>query len=112
MVKQVVSRELSRIRTTADLAHILQVSPETLRKGFVSQEKISLSIFISRTRIERAMDLLSNSEMECKEICLAIGFSRADVGARRFKSQTGLTMEEYRKLGAGAKAKGLDRSLR
>ena len=97
IVKKVVVEQISRIRTISDLARILEVSPEALRKDFAKEEGTSLSNFVSKVRIERAMELLSTSDLECKVICFASGFGRADVAARTFKSHTGLTMEEYRR---------------
>ena len=59
---------------------------------------MSIARFMSVMRIERTKVLLQQTDLQCKEICLAVGFSREDVGAHVFKRLTGLTMEAYRKL--------------
>ena len=97
IVKNVVAKELSRIRTISDLARLLGSPPEALKKEFVRKEGTSISRYISEVRIERAKALLSHSNWQCKELCLAIGFSRADTGSHVFKRYTGMSMEEFRK---------------
>lgn len=97
IVERVVAKELSHIRTISDLAQLLGTSPELLRKEFMRREGTSLSKYFSEVRIERAKKLLLESNRKCKEICLAVGFSRADVGAHVFKHHTGVSMEEFRR---------------
>ena len=99
IVKKVVSKEQSQIRTISDLAQLLGSPPDALRKEFMRRERTSLSRYVSGVRIERAKKLLLNSNQKCKEICLAIGFSREDIGSRVFKRHTGLSMEEFRRIG-------------
>jgi AraC-like DNA-binding protein len=97
VVKQTVVEKLPQIRKVADLAQLLLVSPDLLKKEFVQQEGLSLSKFVASVRIEYTMKLLTNSDMECKTICQEVGFSRQDVAARAFKHHTGFTMEGYRR---------------
>ena len=99
IVKRVVSKELSRIKTISDLAKLLGFPPEALRKEFVRRERITLSKYISEIRIQRAKDLLLKSDEKCKEICLVVGFSREDIGSRVFRRHTGISMKEFREIG-------------
>jgi AraC-like DNA-binding protein len=97
VVKEIIIEKLPHIRKVADLAQLLVVSPDVLKKDFVQQEGLSLSKFVFSVRIEQAMKLLLDSDMECKTICQSVGFSRQDVAARAFKNHTGITMEQYRR---------------
>lgn len=99
IVKKAVLQEFSRIKKISDLAQLLGSTAEPLKKGFMRRERISLSKYLSEIRIERAKELLQKSNLKCKEICLAVGFSREDSGSRTFKRHTGISMKEYRKTG-------------
>jgi AraC-like DNA-binding protein len=97
VVKQTVNEKLPQIKKVSDLAQLLHVSPEVLKKEFVQQEQLSLSKFVASVLIEHTMKLLSNSDMECRTTCQTVGYSRQDVAARAFKNHTGITREQYRK---------------
>jgi len=96
-VKEVLFAQLGRIKTIADLAELVVTPPEALRKASARHERKSLSRYINEVRIERAKKLLLKSNESCKAICYAIGYSRADTGARAFKRHTGFSMEKFRK---------------
>ena len=107
LVKRVVELGLSRIGSPADMAKVLEVSPAALKKEFQKTEGLSLSRYVSNIRLSRAMELLSESDLECRVICFVVGFSREDVGARAFKRCTGVTMSEYRKFAREKKVANL-----
>lgn len=52
--------------------------------------------YVRRLRIQRAMDLLTTSNLTNSEICQQIGISDYNYFFRMFRSQTGLTPKEYR----------------
>jgi transcriptional regulator GlxA family with amidase domain len=95
-VKRVIQAHCAEIHSIKDLARFTDYSAETIRKDFVRLEHVTLSEYISRTRVGEAKHLLETTDMTCQEISDAVGFSRADVGARAFKQFTGRTMGEYR----------------
>jgi|WetSurMetagenome_2_1015567.scaffolds.fasta_scaffold185390_2 transcriptional regulator GlxA family with amidase domain len=96
VVKRWIQENLRTIRTIDDIAAVFGVSPETLRKSFVRDERTSLSDFVITERVERAKDLLVSTRLRCFEIAFDAGFSREDVGARAFRRLTGETMEHFR----------------
>jgi len=96
-VKKAISENLDGVRTVSDVARISGASLETLRKDFVRQERITLSEYLTRVRVERAKDLLCTTDESCKKICWSVGFSREEVGARVFKRYTRVTMEGFRR---------------
>jgi transcriptional regulator GlxA family with amidase domain len=98
-VKKVVSEQLQRIETFSDLARLLGSSPDVLRKEFERREGITLWTYVEGVRLERAKKLLIESNLECKEICLEIGFTREEFESRFFKRATGLSMTEFRRKG-------------
>lgn len=97
-VKRVIRVHCAEIRSIKDAARFTNYSAETIRRDFVRSEHMPLSEYITRIRVEMAKRLLETTEMSCQKTCEAVGFSRADVGARAFKKFTGNTMKGYRDL--------------
>lgn len=95
-VKAAISLGIGRIAEADDLARLFEVQPNVLKSAFLHSEKITLTRHILNTRIARAKELLSQSDLECRTICYLVGFSRLDVGLRAFKRETGLSMGQYR----------------
>jgi len=74
-------KNLDEVKTVSDVARIADVSLKSLRKDFVRRERITLTEYLSRVRVERAKDLRSESDESCLRICWAVGFSREEVGS-------------------------------
>jgi transcriptional regulator GlxA family with amidase domain len=96
LVKEYVRRYSNTPISTARIARMLNVSPETILREFLRVERTSLRTYMSEVRVEQAKKLLATSDFPCKEICFMVGFTREDVGARVFKRLSGLTMAQYR----------------
>jgi AraC-like DNA-binding protein len=96
-VKAFVRASFRQIRSINDIARAFNVSRETLRKDFVRIEKSRLSQFVAEARVEEMKRLLSDSDEQCREICLRVGFAREEVGERAFKRKVGMTMMKFRK---------------
>lgn len=95
-VKAFVRESIHQIRSINDIATAFDISRETLRKNFVRYQKKRLSQFVAETRVEEMKHLLSVTRRPCNDICLAVGFSREEVGERVFKRKTGMTMKGFR----------------
>ena len=96
-MKKCIAENLKDIHRVVDVARMLNVSPETLRKEFLRRERIALSQYVTSMRVKCAKELLLNSHLRCFEICYEVGFFREDSGGKTFKRFTGMTMEQYRK---------------
>jgi AraC-like DNA-binding protein len=97
-VKSFVAANLNYVSKAQQVATQLNCSLDKLKKTFYRSEKLSLSRFIRDSRVSRMKERLQASHIPCKVICLDLGL-REDVGARLFKNSTGMTMQEFRKLG-------------
>ncbi|MDI4232758.1 AraC family transcriptional regulator [Bradyrhizobium sp. Arg237L] len=100
-------RVLRRVREYID-AHIEQrISVEALAKlanlsvcYFVRAFKQSVGLtphdYLVRRRVERTMELLSETDLSLSEIALAAGFSDQSHCARRFRQHVGMSPRDYR----------------
>lgn len=89
-------------------AHIEQrISVEALAKlanlsvcYFVRAFKQSVGLtphdYLVRRRVERTMELLSETDLSLSEIALAAGFSDQSHCARRFRQHVGMSPRDYR----------------
>jgi AraC-like DNA-binding protein len=97
-IKQIVAGHLSDIQSISDVAGLTGYSPETIRKKFAREEHIPLSAYITKARVEKAKQLLLESNMTCCEISGSVGFQRPETATRAFKRLAGRTMRTYRQL--------------
>ena len=88
---------LQEVKTVADLARILDIPKDSLRKKFKAKTGSTLHPEIVRVKIDKAKRLLATTNLRCFEICNLVGLAREDSGARLFKQKVGVTMGTYRR---------------
>ncbi len=71
-------------------------NPSYFSRLFKSKFNVSLVEYVSNKRIEKAMELLSDTELSVAAISSACGFSNKSVFYRTFSKVTGKTPNEYR----------------
>lgn len=79
------------------LARHLEISQTTLATEFKNDMGVSPSDYLGIMRIEKAKELLSNTELLVKEVCVEVGYEDVIVFTRRFKKYVGKTPGQYRK---------------
>lgn len=82
--------------TMSVLAERLEVSSVTLAVVFKNEMGIRPSDYLANLRMERARELLTNTNMLIREISAAVGYEDDHVFTRRFKKYTGKTPGQYR----------------
>jgi two-component system response regulator YesN len=85
------------IETARDVAGVVDVSYEALRKRFRREIGMPIGQYIRQTRIDEAQRLLVETDDPVYVVCLTVGYSSDSSGIRAFKKATGMTMEAYRK---------------
>ncbi|WP_294596521.1 helix-turn-helix domain-containing protein [uncultured Rikenella sp.] len=73
----------------SDVAAEAGVSSRYLRKLFDRNLNLSPLEYLTRVRVDRAVELLRNTEMSVKEVAFACGFRSPQYFARVFRQQTG-----------------------
>lgn len=95
-VKMFVDQHIKEVKTIHSVAERLQVHYDTLRKSFLRNERIALSDYIVRQKVQAMKEHLVLGDDPCFFICYEYGY-REDSGAKIFKKLTGMTMLEYRR---------------
>jgi AraC-like DNA-binding protein len=109
------NRRLLRARDTMDrafaqpldlpaLARVAHVSPAHFSRQFRATFGEPPHRYLQRRRVERAMELLRESDRPVTEICFCVGFNSLGTFSRTFRAIVGESPSAYRArfLGAGA----------
>ena len=92
-----INNNLDSGLTLESLAKKCYYNPSYFSRLFKNHFGVSLVEYISNKRVEKALELLSETNMSIKAISSACGFSNRSVFYRAFSKITGKTPTEYRK---------------
>jgi AraC-like DNA-binding protein len=82
----------------SDLARVSGVSPRHLHRQFHNAFGLSVQEFLTRTRIQGAIDALIRTSQPISDIALDFGFCDQSAFTRQFREHTGATPRRFRKL--------------
>lgn len=97
-VARYIERHFSEPVTLDLLAGRFSISKYHLARSFKRAVGVSPGEYLIRLRISRAQDLLKNSDLPLSEIASAVGVSGQNHFYALFKSRTGHSPSEYRKV--------------
>jgi AraC-like DNA-binding protein len=80
----------------ADLQHIAHMSRSNLMRVFRKATGQTPIEYLLRLRIQKAMELLQNSDLKITEIAFEIGFNDSNYFTRQFKRIQGLSPRDFR----------------
>jgi AraC family transcriptional regulator len=78
------------------LAQLANLSVCYFVRAFKQSVGLTPHDYLIRRRVERAMELLSETELSLSEIALAAGFADQSHCARRFRQHVGMSPRDYR----------------
>ncbi len=78
------------------LSNHVHLCPEHLLRIFKKQEGVTILQYINDLKLVKARQMLSETDMQIKEIATKLGFTSAGYFSRFFKSKLGITPNEYR----------------
>lgn len=99
-IKENFSNPEMSVTAIADTFHM---NRNYLSKLFKEQQNINLHDFINEIRVQKAKNLLANTDMSLGEICDNTGFGSYRTFIRVFKQTEGVTALEYKKLASERK---------
>lgn len=79
-----------------ELCEEISVSPAYFSTTFKKETGISFVQYLTNTRIEKAKDLLKNSDLKTYEIAEKVGFAEPNYFSFTFRKNTGLSPSQYK----------------
>ncbi len=79
-----------------DVSREVNISPYYFSKLFKDEAKENFIEYVTGIRIEKAKELLEQSQLSVKEICTKVGYSDPNYFSRTFKKNVGVTPTEYK----------------
>ncbi len=101
LAKEYILNHYERDIGLKDICGYVFLSPSYFARIFKKETGQSPISFLIHTRIERAKELLAESEDKASDIALSVGFSNQQRFNETFKKLTGMTPLEYRKKATG-----------
>ena len=92
-----ISQNLNAQIRIEDIAKAVHLSPWHLSRTFKRLDGRSIMDSVREMRIERAKELLADSELSITEIAIGVGFGNPGYFATCFKQDTKMSPSEYRK---------------
>ena len=80
----------------AEVAQSLDISERYLRKLFMQTLQLSPLDYLNQLRVNKAIELMKNTELSLKEIGFACGFNSSQHFCRVFKQQVGINPRDFR----------------
>lgn len=94
--RRVLTNELSPPPTISQLARVVGVNETTLKKGFKALFGETVFDFSLRCRMERAMSLLKEREMQVARVAESVGYSHQTSFATAFRKYFGMCPKDAR----------------
>ena len=80
------------------VAHQVHISPSYFSVLFKNEEGIAFTDYLIRIRIQRACDLMMNTDLKAYEIAEKVGYDTPAYYSTAFKKVMGLSPTEYKKM--------------
>lgn len=94
--KKYIDANFGRDISLDDVSREIQISPYYFSKLFKEETGGNFIEYLTGIRIERAKQLLHETELSMKEICVEVGYQDPNYFSRIFKKTTGITPTEYK----------------
>ena len=95
-VREYIDAHIEKRISVEALANLANLSVCYFVRAFKQSAGVTPHDYLIRRRVERAMELLSGTEMSLSEIALAAGFADQSHCARRFRQHVGMSPRDYR----------------
>lgn len=95
-VKSYIKNHLDGDTSLYALSNHVHLCPEHLLRVFKKQEGVTILQYINDLKLAKAKQMLSDTDMQIKEIATKLGFTSSGYFGRFFKSKLGVTPNVYR----------------
>ncbi|SKB74442.1 Helix-turn-helix domain-containing protein [Lachnospiraceae bacterium] len=97
LIHEAVETKYSENIRISDFSEKYFFSREYLSKLYKTKYGLGIYEDLSRIRMERAKELLKNTDIQVQDIALRVGFTDTNYFSKAFRKYTGLKPSEYRK---------------
>lgn len=94
--KAYIDTHYSKEISLDDVSREVNISPYYFSKLFKEETGGNFIDYVTAIRMEKAKELLSNTDKSMKEICSEVGYSDPNYFSRTFKKNVGVTPTEYK----------------
>ena len=94
--RECLAEQFATVRNLESAAKFASLSPFHFQRSFASMFKETPHEFLTRIRLEKARDLLVETELTVSEICLLVGYESLGSFSTKFRSFTGRSPRSYR----------------
>ena len=98
VVKQYIYEHYNENLSLELLADKVFLSYRYLSSLFIQETGCGINKYIKNIRMDKAKDLLFNTNMKVADICKAVGYSNVSYFCKSFKDNFGVTPEKYREI--------------
>lgn len=98
IVKQYVAEHYREALTLEQVSAVAGLSPAYLSTVFKKNTGMTFLEFVSKSRMDKAKQLLKETDRTVADICVAVGYNDVRYFTKTFTKYTGLKPNEYRKL--------------
>ncbi len=94
--KEFIQRNFNRPISLEDIAEALDISPYYLSRIFSRESGFTLSSYLTRVRIERAVELMKDNRLNISEIAHSVGYKDSHYFSKVFKLYFNSSPKAYR----------------
>ncbi|HHT74124.1 MAG TPA: response regulator [Firmicutes bacterium] len=98
LAKRYVEEHYMENITLEDLGEYLGFNPSYFSTLFKKETGTSFVEYLSRVRMEKAKELLKETDLKIQDICLMVGYNDVRYFRKLFARSTGLSPNEYRRI--------------
>ena len=96
IAKEYIKSNYNKALNLDDVSFYVNISPYYFSKIFKEGTGENFIEYLTNIRIDKAKELLNNTDYSMKEICALIGYSDPNYFSRSFKKNVGVTPTEYK----------------
>ena len=96
--EEFLSKNYMKEISLEDMASLVDLSPAYFSKLFNSVEGVNYIYYLTQVRMDRAKELLKNTDKPINAIALETGYVNEKYFRKLFKKMVGIKPSEYRKL--------------
>ncbi len=94
--KRYIEENFDKDISLDDVSRVVNISPYYFSKIFKEESGLNFIEYLTNIRIDKAKELLLNSDYSMKEICSMCGYTDPNYFSRSFKKNVGVTPTEYK----------------